>query len=70
MRPDVNRDGGNGGHPIHSLARMTLDQLDPNLVRPFDEREFDLAARYRANFIRHFDAVLRSFSKASGSSRP
>src|SRR5262249_55504057 len=40
------------------LARMALDQFDANLVRPFDECEFDLAARERANLIRHLDAVF------------
>src|SRR5215475_971630 len=51
------------------LAGMALDQFDSNLVRPFDEREFYLAARDRTNLVSHLDAVFAQFLQGFGQIR-
>ena len=48
---------------------MALDQFDANLVRPFDEREFYLAARDRADLVRNFNAVFAQFLQRFGQIR-
>src|SRR5262245_28701703 len=68
MRPDVNRDGRRETSDS-LLAGMSLDQFDANLIRPFDERELDLAARDRANLIRNLNAVFAQLLQRFGQIR-